>query len=111
MSGINHVELRGVVSVYKSGAASGGKKAWVRASIRPEAGKASIPVKAFGLAAEQLGNAHELTVTATGHVSFDRPKDPNQKPWPMVIVIEKVTEVPPRGLEAERPKANEEIPF
>lgn len=114
MSGINHVELRGTVNVYRSGAATGEKKAWVRASIRPESGKASIPVKAFGEAAERLGNAHELTVTASGHISFDKPKDPNQKPWPMIVIIEKVSEIPPRGLEADAPEARDsdsEIPF
>lgn len=117
MSGINHVELRGTVNVYKSGAATGEKKAWVRASIRPEAGKASIPVKAFGEAAEKLGNAHELTVTASGHISFDKPREETDAagkkiPWPMIVVIEKVSEIPPRGLEADGPEAQEEgMPF
>ena len=100
---MNKVLLKGLVSVRKSFPARDDKKALVFASIKPAGEKGSIDVKAFGEVAETLSGAHELTVECEGRISFDKPKDPAEKRWPMVVVIEKVSELPPRGQEPEEP--------
>jgi hypothetical protein len=112
---MNRVHIRGTVNVRKSFPAKDGKQALVFASIRPSAGHGYIPVKAFGEAAEALGNAHELTVTVEGKLAFDKPKEATDAggkkiPWPMIVIVEKVVEEAPRGSGAARPEAEEE-PF
>lgn len=103
---MNRVLLKGLVNVRKSWPANGDKQAMVYASIRPPGEKASIDVKAFGEAAEALGNAHELTAECEGRVGYEKPKDWKQGDktrWPMAIVIEKVKEVAPRGHAEQEP--------
>lgn len=99
---MNSVRLIGVVSVRKSWPANGEKQAMVFASIRPRGeSKASIDVKAFGEAAEALGNADGYTADCEGRVAYEKPKDSApggaKVRWPMCVVIEKAVEVPPRG--------------
>lgn len=98
MSDHNKVHLHGLFNLFRSGAASGDKKAWVRGSIKPSGDRAFIGVIAFGATAESLGNAHELTVTVEGHLEGDKPREPVKGvPWPLIVVAEKVTEHAPRG--------------
>lgn len=100
---MNRVLLRGLVNVRKSFPAHDDKKALVFASIRPAGEKGSVDVKAFGETAEKLGNSHELTVECEGRISYEKPKEKTDKRWPMIVVIERVTEVAPRGHEPEEP--------
>jgi len=98
---MNEVRLRGVVSVRKSWAANGEKQAMVYASIKTPGDKSSIDVKAFGEAAEALGNADGYTVECEGRLAYEKPKETApggaKVRWPMCVVIEKAVEVPPRG--------------
>lgn len=111
MAGVNHCELRGVVNIRKTFPAQNGKKALAFGSIRPSGDGPYFPVKAWETAAEDLGNADGLMVTVIGKLGFDRPKDPSVKPWPLVVVVEKVTvHAPSSRNDSVRPKAEEE-PF
>ena len=108
MTEINYCELRGQIRVFKSGRSQESDQAWCRASIK--VGKRYFPLKAFGEAAEALGNAADLVVTVSGHLEGDKPKDASVKNWPLVVVVEKVREhVEEQG---NAPKAQEDsVPF
>ncbi len=95
MSGLNHVELRGVVHLRKMVPPKDGKKALAFGSIKPDERGPFFDVKCFDQAASDFANADGLVVTISGRLDFDKPKDPKQKPWPMVIIVEKVIEHAP----------------
>lgn len=113
MSEVNHVELRGQVRIFKTGRSQATDTAWARASLR--VGKTNVDVKAFKEAAEALGNAADLTVTVTGHLEREKEsKDPEDKRWRLVVVVDRVQEHAPGERKGNAPKAqvvDEEIPF
>jgi hypothetical protein len=90
MADTNHVELRGALRIFKTGRSQKDDSAWARGSIK--VGKCYVNVKAFGPPAEALGNAADLTVSVVGHLESDKPKDPAEKHWPLVVVVDRVTE-------------------
>lgn len=108
---MNEVKLSGTISVRKTWPARKGddgkdKKALAFGSIKADCGY--VDLKAFGPAAEALGNANELAVTVTGRIATEKPKDaPKGTPWKVLIVVEKVEEQPV----AEQAKAEEDMPF
>lgn len=116
--GTNHVELRGQISVYKSYPERDGKKAFVIARIK--VGETSFDLRAWEQAAYDLGNAKDLTATITGRLGKEKPRDwdklsaedRKKTQWAIVVVVERVVEHPPRGLNVDAPEArDEEIPF
>lgn len=112
MAGTNHVELRGQLRIFKTGRSQATDTAWARASIK--VAKRYFPLKAFGEAAEALGNAADLTVTVIGHLEGDKPKDPAVKDWPLVVVVDRVQEHAPGERKGNAPKAqtvDDDIPF
>lgn len=110
MSEVNSVELRGQLAIHGSGRSKASDMAWARGKIR--VGKQWISVKAFKEAAEELGNAADLTVTIHGHLEGDKPKDPAEKNWPLVVVVDRVQVHPPGERKGNAPKAQtDEMPF